>query len=172
MTDLSERDAREVSGWLARLNTGGLLYGTIVCAASLTLGAGQGETEASLVQAMTATLLIYWLAHVYTATVGDRHSGEHTVLRTRVAAAARREATILIGGLPALLTELSLALAGVTLWVSVLVSICVAIVVLIVDGVLAGLHAGVTGWRLAAEGAGAAVFGIVIAILLVYLHTH
>lgn len=172
MTGLPERDAREVPGWLARLNTGGLLYGTIVCAAALTLGAGQGETEASLIEAMTATLLIYWLAHVYTAIVSDRRPGENTVLRVRVAVAARREATILVGGLPALLTELSLALAGISLWISVLTSVCVAIVMLIADGVLAGLHAGVTGWRLVAEGAGAAVFGVVIAILLVYLHTH
>jgi hypothetical protein len=172
VTGLRERDAREVPVWLARLNTGGLLYGTIVCASALTLGAGKGETEASLIEAMASTLVIYWLAHVYTATVSGREPGHATTLRHRIATSARREATILLGGLPALLTEIALSLAGVTIWVSVLSSVGVAIAMLVVDGVLAGMNAGVGGWRLGVEGASAAVFGALLAILLVNLHVH
>lgn len=172
MTGVAGREAREAPAWLARLNTGGLLYGTIVCAAALTLGAGQGETESSLIEAMVSTLLIYWLAHVYTATVGGRRFGEATTLWHRIWESARHESAILIGGLPALLTEISLSLAGVTIWVGVLSSIGVAIVMLVADGVLAGIHAGEGGWRLGAEGVGAAIFGVAIAVLLVYLHSH
>lgn len=172
MTGVAERNVRESPAWLARLNTGGLLYGTIVCAAALTLGAGKGEDEASLIQAMASTLVIYWLAHVYTATVGGRVPGETVTLRRRITAAARHESSILLGGLPALLTEISLSLAGVTIWVSVLSSISVAIVMLVIDGLLAGMSAGVSGWRLGTEGASAAVFGVLIAILLVNLHVH
>jgi hypothetical protein len=172
VTGLRERGAREVPAWLARLNTGGLLYGTIVCASALTLGAGKGETEATLIEAMASTLVIYWLAHVYTATVSDREPGDGATLRHRIASSARREATILLGGLPALLTEIALSLAGVTIWVSVLSAVSVAIAMLVVDGVLAGMCAGVGGWRLGAEGASAALFGCLIALLLVFLHTH
>lgn len=172
MTGLRERDARGVPAWLARLNTGGLLYGTIVCASALTLGAGKGETEATVIEAMVSTLLIYWLAHVYTATVSGRQPGHAASLRRRIATSASREATILLGGLPALLTEIALSLAGVTIWVSVLSSVSVAIAMLVVDGVLAGMNAGVGGWRLGVEGASAAVFGGLIALLLVILHIH
>lgn len=172
MTSSRYRDAREVPAWLARLNTGGLLYGTIVCASALTLGAGKGETQASLIEAMVTTLLIYWLAHVYTATVSGRLRGETARLRHRIATSARGEATILLGGLPALITEIALSLAGVTIWISVLSSVSVAIAMLVVDGVLAGMSVGVSGWRLGVEGAGAAVFGGLIGLLLVYLHLH
>jgi hypothetical protein len=89
-----------------------------------------------------------------------------------IAASARHEASILVGGLPAVLVVAILAIAHVTVWAIVLSDLATVIVVLVLDGLLAGLHAGVHGWRLGAEAAVAAVFGGLIAALLFSLHRH
>jgi len=71
---------------------------------------------------------------------------------------------------PAVVLTTALALAGVTLWPTVLSVLVTAIVMLIAEGALAALHAGVRGWRLAAEAASAAILGAILAALLVALH--
>jgi hypothetical protein len=156
----------------AGLNTGGLLYGTIVSAAALAVGAGRGDTSAQLIDAVASTLIIYWLAHVYTATVSGRGPGSGVPLRRRIPHAARQEAAILIGGIPALLDVVAMSAAGIRPWLIVLSALGVAIVMLAVDGLLAGMRTGVSGWKLAAETLGAAVFGGLIAVLLVSVHSH
>ena len=50
-----------------------MLYGTILSAAALAVGAGRGETTFGMDEAMVTTLIVYWLAHVYTKTVSERH---------------------------------------------------------------------------------------------------
>lgn len=156
----------------APLDVGGLLYGTIVAAATLTLGAGQGDTVSSMIDAMSATLIIYWLAHVYIETVSGRVPGTTVPLRRQVRAAARRESSIMLGGLPALATVVSLAAAEVSLWIDVLCALGVSIVMLVIGGFLVGRRASIHGWRLAGESLGAAIFGGLLALLLVWLHTH
>ncbi len=51
------------------MDSGGLLYGTIVSAAALAVGATRGDTVGGMFETMVSTLLIYWLAHIYVATV-------------------------------------------------------------------------------------------------------
>jgi len=65
-----------------------------------------------------------------------------------------------------------LAIAHVSLWVTVVSDLITVIVVLVLDGLLAGLAAGTRGWRLGVEAATAAVFGGLIAALLFSLHQH
>lgn len=59
-------------GWASRLDSGSLLYGTIVSAAALAVGAGRGETAFGMDEAMVTTLVVYWLAHIYIRTVSER----------------------------------------------------------------------------------------------------
>ena len=158
--------------WASRLDSGSLLYGTIVSAAALALGAGRGETAFGMDEAMVTTLIVYWLAHVYTKTVSERRPGSTTPLRRLLRHEAGQESAILLGGLPAIILTTALALAHAPLWPTVLAVLCLAIVVLVLEGGMAGLNAGVRGWRLAREAAGAAVLGAILAGLLVFLHTH
>jgi hypothetical protein len=51
-----------------------------VSAAALAVGAGRGETAFGMDETMIATLVVYWLAHVYTATVRERRPGSGTPL--------------------------------------------------------------------------------------------
>jgi hypothetical protein len=155
-----------------RLDSGGLLYGTIVSAAALAVGASRGDTAGGMFETMVSTLLIYWFAHIYTATVNARQPGNTVPLYRLVAASARHEAPILIGGLPAVAVVAILSLIDTSLWVTVLSDAGVVIVVLALDGLLAGLHAGTRGWRLGIEAGSAAVMGGLLAALLVSLHRH
>jgi len=154
------------------MDLGGLLYGTIISAAALAVGATRGDTVGGMFETMVSTLLIYWLAHIYVATVNGRGPGSTTPLRRLIAASARHEAPILIGGLPAVLVVVILAIAHVSLWATVVSDLITVTVVLVLDGFLAGLTAGTRGWRLGVEAASAAVFGGLIAALLFSLHRH
>ena len=68
------------SRWVSRLDTGNLLYGTIVSTAALAVGAGRGETAFGMDEAMVTTLIVYWLAHIYIKTVDERYPGSTTPL--------------------------------------------------------------------------------------------
>ena len=158
--------------WGSRLNSGSLLYGTIVSAAALAVGAGRGETAFGMDEAMVTTLFVYWLAHVYTKTVAERRPGSVTPLRRLLRHSAGEESPILLGGLPAVVLTTVLALAHAPLWPTVLAVLGLTIVVLVLEGAMAGATAGVRGWRLAGEACGAAVMGGFLAALLVSLHRH
>jgi hypothetical protein len=159
-------------GWASRLDPGNLLYGTIVATAALAVGASRGETAADMTEAMATTLVVYWLAHIYIATVRERPPGSSTPLRRLVWHAARNESAILAGGMPVVVVAAALAAVGVSLWLSVLLDLGTATVVLVLVGLLAGLRAGVRGWRLGGEVVAAAVMGGILAALLVSLHQH
>jgi hypothetical protein len=154
------------------LDPGGLLYGTIVSAAALAIGAIRGDTVAAMTETMVTTLLIYWLAHVYVGTLNGRRPGRTVPLRRLIAGSARHEAPILLGGLPAVTVAVILFFSQVSPWVTVLSDLSVVIVMLAVGGLVAGLYAGTRGWRLGVEAASAALFGGLIATLLVFLHRH
>jgi len=158
--------------WASRMDPGNLLYGTIVATAALAVGASRGETAADMTETMATTLIVYWLAHIYIATVRERPTGGATPLPRLMWHAAKNEASILAGGMPEVLVASALAVVGVSLWLSVLLDLGIAIVVLVLVGLLAGLQAGVHGWRLGAEALTAAVLGGILAALLVSLHQH
>ena len=141
-------------------------------AAALAVGAGRGETAFGMDEAMVTTLIVYWLAHVYTKTVSERRPGSATPLHRLLQHSAYEEAPILLGGVPALILTTALALAHTPLWPTVLAVLGLTIVVLVLEGAIAGMNAGVRGWRLAGEAAGAAVMGAILAGLLVSLHVH
>jgi hypothetical protein len=164
--------AAVASRWTSRLDTGSLLYGTIVSTAALAVGAGRGETAFGMDEVMVTTLIVYWLAHIYIKSVSERRPGSTTPLRRLLWHSARHESAILLGGVPTVALTTALALAQVSLWATVLAVLVTAIVVLVLEGALAGLKAGVRGWRLAAEAGSAAVMGVILAALLVSLHAH
>jgi len=96
--------------WASRLDSGSLLYGTIVSAAALAVGAGRGETAFGMDEAMVTTLIVYWLAHVYTKTVSERRPGSATPLHRLLRHSAGQESAILLGGLPAIIAALLVSL--------------------------------------------------------------
>jgi hypothetical protein len=121
------------------MDPGNLLYGAIVATAALAVGAGRGETAADMTETMATTLVVYWLAHIYIATVRKRPPGSATTPLHHLAwHAARNESAILAGGMPVVVVAAGLAVAGVSLWLSVLLSLGVATVVLVLLGLRPG----------------------------------
>ena len=93
VTDEGTQAARPAvpSRWASRLDSGSLLYGTIVSAAALAVGAGRGETAFGMDEAMVTTLIVYWLAHIYTKTVSERRPGSATPLHRLLQHSAEHE---------------------------------------------------------------------------------
>ncbi|MGE5131573.1 MAG: hypothetical protein ACM32E_01550 [Gemmatimonadota bacterium] len=142
-----------------------------MAAVAVAIGSSHGNTPGDLEDAMLSTVIIYWLAHVYTATVSGRRPGEGPPLWQRAWKAAKHEASILLGGVPLLVLVLVLWLSGVSVTGIALAALGVAMGVLAVEGVLAARQAGVSGWRVPAEALGAAVFGALVGLLMAGLHT-
>jgi len=154
------------------MDPGNLLYGAIVATAALAIGASRGATAADVTETMATTLVVYWLAHIYIATVRERPPGSATPLHKLIWDAAKNESAILAGGMPAVIVATALTVAGASLWPSVLFDLGTGIVVLVLVGLLAGLRAGMHGWGLSAEALSAAIMGGILAALLVSSHRH
>ena len=154
------------------MDPGNLLYGTIVATAALAVGANRGETAADMTETMATTLVVYWLAHIYIATVRERPADSATPVHKLIWHSAKDESAILAGGMPVVIVASALTVAGISLWLSVWFDLGTGIVVLVLVGFLAGLRAGVHGWRLSAEALSAAILGGILAALLVSLHRH
>lgn len=159
------------SGRLEHLNTGGLMYGTVVTAVALTVGSVKGDTSGDIAGAMAATVIIYWLAHVYTATLSGRRREEPRPFWRRLWWAVRHESAILGGGLPEFTIFVVLWAVGVSIDMDVLTVLGIVFVVLALEGYLTARQAGAGGWRVAAEVAGAVLFGLLLALLMAALHT-
>ena len=170
MTD--QRTHTAAPDWASRMDPGNLLYGAIVATAALAIGASRGETAADMTETMATTLVVYWLAHIYIATVRERPEGSATPLHKLIWDSAKNESAILAGGMPAVIVASALTVAGISLWLSAWFDLGTGIVVLVLVGFLVGLRAGVHGWRLSAEALSAAILGGILAALLVSLHRH
>src|SRR5262249_56590960 len=101
------------------MDPGTLLYGPIVAPAALAVGASRGETAADMTETMATTLIVYWLAHIYIATVRERPTGGATPLPRLMWHAAKNEASILAGGMPEVLVARAPAVGGGSPWLAV-----------------------------------------------------
>lgn len=147
------------------------MYGTVVTAVALTVGSVKGDTAGDIASAMAATVIIYWLAHVYTATLSGRRPEEPRPFGRRLWLAARRESAILGGGLPEFTVFVVLWGIGVGIDMDVVTALGIVFVLLAVEGYLTARQAGAGGWRLAGEVTGAVLFGVLIALLMAALHS-
>ena len=151
-------------------NAAGLLYGALVSAAVIAVASGHAPTYGRVVLAVAVTLVVYWLAHVYTRVLAERLATPAAPLRDRARAAARHEAAILRGGLPSLLALVVTRLCGADVSTSAEVALWLTVGLLAATGYLAGYAAGSVGWRLAAESGGAALLGVIAVLLNILLH--
>ena len=73
----------------------GTVYGTIVTMATVTAGASAEQTDAwRLAVIVSATVLVLWIAHVYSHALGESLELERRLDRAELAAVARRELSI------------------------------------------------------------------------------
>ena len=156
--------------WIAESHPAGLMLGAVLVAAVLAVVDDEDASEAVVVASTAGVLVVYWFTHSYVDALARGISGDGHHLMHRLLRAAGREVALLLGGAPALVTfGLALSL-GVGFSHAVEAALWLTLVILTVAGYLAGHLAGISGWRLAAETAFAALVGVFMVLLRTLLH--
>jgi hypothetical protein len=162
---------RWVADGLASRDPGGILYGAVVTAGSLAAVSANISHVHRVAFGVGFVLAAYWLAHVYIATQQMLFEGDRRSLPRRSSTAAAAEASVLVGGLPAILVYLGAhELAGLSVSSAALWALYFSVAFLFVLGYLGAHRAGITGWRLAVESFGAASLGVLAVLAKLALH--
>jgi len=112
----------------SRWGIAGSVYGTIVVMGTLTAGSTGGERHAwKLAVATTGTVVVLWLAHVYSHSLGESLERERTVTRREFAAIARREAAIPLAAVAPItmlvLGALGIIGEGTAVWIALAIGV-------------------------------------------------
>ena len=151
-------------------NVGGLLYGTLIAASSMTVVSVHPPSGGFVGVAALVTLAIYWLAHLYTEVLAERISEPGTSVWRRTWQAAGHETAILEGGLPVVACYAIVHAFGVSIEDSALIALWFTVVLLAYIGYRIGRSLHASGIRMIFEVMGTAAFGILMIILKSVLH--
>ncbi|HSF36388.1 MAG TPA: hypothetical protein VLA70_09755 [Nocardioides sp.] len=161
---------RRAADTLARRDPGGLLYGAVIAAGSLAAVSANLSHAHRVALSVTAVVVTYWLAHVYTESQEMLFEGDHRPLYRRTPHAAAKEVSILVGAAPAVAVYLVLYLLGLSSSGAALWALWFSVAFLSVIGYLGAHRAGIGGWRLVLESAGAASLGVLAVMGKLFLH--
>jgi hypothetical protein len=162
-TDLAE--------WIAHADPAGLLYGGIVTASVLATVSAHSESKEYVALATFGVLVLYWFAHVYVKTQTMQYDGDRRAIHRRIGEAARHEASVLKGGIPALTVYVVCAfLFGLQRGAAAFVALDFSVVFLVVVGYLGAHRAGLPGRQALVEAAGAGLLGALAVFAKVLLH--
>jgi hypothetical protein len=147
-----------------------MLYGAVVSGSVLAVASVHGLAQDRVAIATGVVALVYWLAHVYVDAVGGRFEDlEHSV-GSRLATALRTNTGVLIGSVPPILVFLLGHALGLDVSGAAWLALWSTVVLIVAAALLAGYRAGARGLALAAEGAVAGGFGLVVILLKYLLH--
>jgi hypothetical protein len=155
---------------IARGDPAELLYGAIVAATVLATVSAHGEGAGYVAMATGIVLGIYWMAHVYTHALSVQFGGDRRHLLRRLRSSAIHEASVLAGGLPALVVYIVAWVAGAEPSTAAFVALYFSVGLLIAAGYVGAHAAGLTGRAVVAEAAGAGLFGVLIIVAKSLLH--
>jgi hypothetical protein len=82
----------------SRGSIAGTVYGTIVVMGAIAAGSGQDARAGHLAAAVTATVVVLWIAHVYSHALGETVRLGRRLDRAEVVSVARRELAIVLAG--------------------------------------------------------------------------
>lgn len=155
---------------IARGDPADLLYGAIVSAAVLATVSAHGDGVRFVAIATGIVLAVYWMAHVYTSALSEQFGGDQRHLLKRLRTSATHEASVLMGGLPAILVYVLAGIAGAGPSTAANVALYFSVALLIAAGYVGAHQAGLTGRAVVAEAAGAGLFGVLIVVAKTLLH--
>jgi hypothetical protein len=155
---------------LAVSHPAGLMHGAVVMGAVLALVPDDGTPAPAVAVGAAGVLVVYWLTHAFTDALGGGVGGDRMHLGRRLLRHGRRDAAVLVGGLPGLVTFAVLTGSGVGFAEAVEVALWLTLLLLGAVGHLSAHLAGVTGWRVMGEAAFAALLGACIVSLNTLLH--
>jgi hypothetical protein len=131
--------ARRAIDWVEpHDNPAGVVYGTLIIGAVLATESARRETLLETVGATVVALLLYWLAHSYAATLGDRLDRQVPLTAGAVANSLVRDRAIVRGALVPILVLLIASGLGSSLTTAVSISVWASAVTIVAFEVLAG----------------------------------
>ena len=148
----------------------GLLYGAVISASVLATASAHSEQYEYVAIASFAVVAVYWLAHVYIGLHTRRTDDPEVGILHRVAAGARHEASVLKGGVPAVLVYLVGTLFGLGAGTAAAVAVYFSVGLLVCVGYVAAHLAGRTGAAALVDASVAGLFGVAVVALKALLH--
>jgi hypothetical protein len=177
VTDTTERRPA-IERWSQLLwprhNPGATIYGTIVAAALLATEAAASESVPEMVGTILATLVVYWLAHVYADVIARQalHEGDEPrrITLRAVVESITQELGIIAGGALLVFVLVVVDVAGASQPIAVDAAQLCSIGQLVTWGVLAARRGHLRmGWLILYALVSAAL-GVLIALLKIALH--
>ena len=165
----SSRSGR-AARWLTSADPPGLLYGAIICATALATASLHSDGPSRVAITAGVVLVIYWLADLYVHAISVRFDGDARGLLHRLGSAAVHKASVLKGGLPAIVVYLLADWLGAGSTTAAYVALGFSVVLLTVVGYLGARQADTPKRAAALEGMGAGVLGVVIMVAKSLLH--
>ncbi|HEX5267388.1 MAG TPA: hypothetical protein VFW24_11495 [Acidimicrobiales bacterium] len=151
-------------------NPAGVIYGTIASGALLAAESSRRETLEEAAGAVALTLALFWLAHGYAHSLGQRLGSGTGWSPGRLASSLRHEVTILRGSLVPLVVLLAARAAGASTATAVSAALISAAVLLFLLELIAGLRSQQSWPRVALQVLIGAVLAAGVLILKVVLH--
>ena len=150
-------------------NPRGAIYGTIITSAVTAATAAEGKSPVLILTAAAATLLVFWLAHVYADFVdrGLRHGSSSW---RDLASSMGHELSMLAAPVPSIVFLLLGALGVLSVEWAVRLALWTGVAQLFGWGIDAGRRGGRTWQGALGVGVVNAAFGIAIVVLEVLLH--
>jgi hypothetical protein len=152
------------------LNLGAAVYGTILVGALLAAESAVNETYAETILAVLIALLIFWIAHAYSAFASWRLRQGEPVTVQGLLRAMSQESPLLIGAAVPLLALLIAGAAGARLTTAVNVAIWTSAAMIVVIEFVASRRSGSSGRALVFQTAVGALLGFLVIALKLILH--
>jgi hypothetical protein len=147
-------------------NPSGAIYGTILATAVIAAAANHGEPPGRIAAATGGTLLVFWLAHVYSELLARGGRFRWTAVR----AAMADELPMVEAPLPSIVFLVLGAVGLLGDRLAVNLALANGVAQLLGWGALAGRRAGWSWFATLATGLVYAAFGVVIVLLKALLH--
>jgi hypothetical protein len=151
-------------------NPAGVVYGTLIIGAVLATESVRRETLAETVGATVLALVLYWVAHSYAQTLGDRLERQVPLSGAAVLRSLLRDRAIIRGAIVPILALLLASALGAALATAVLVAVWTSSATIVVFEVVAGVRAQLRGRELIVQILAGAVMGLAIIALRTVSH--
>lgn len=156
--------------WLAAADPPGLMYGAIMSATSLATASLHDDGPTRVAVIALGVVVIYWMADLYIHALSVRFDGDTRGLVHRLLAAALHKASVIKGGLPAIVVYVLAHAAGLESTTAAYSALSFSVVLLTIVGYLGARQADTPRRPALIEGMGAGFLGVVIMVAKSLLH--
>ncbi|MEA2199298.1 MAG: hypothetical protein QOJ25_3349 [Solirubrobacteraceae bacterium] len=151
-------------------NPAGVVYGTLIIGAVLATESVRRETLLETVGATLLALVLYWLAHSYAATLGDRLDKDIPLTAGGIVRSLVRDRAILRGASIPILALLIASAVGASLATAVLIATWTSAATVVAFEVVAAIRARLRGKELIVQVCVGGVMGLAIIALRTVMH--